>query len=239
MSAYLVFIREATLDPSALATYAGQVAATTRRVMPSRHWPSVGGSRRWKGADAESVALFEFPSFEAARAWYDSPAYRAVREHRFTGSEVPRPADGRDQRQPRLVQPSSRTMPLVRFDAVAGRSQEEVKCLLDAAHRALLISAFKVPPRDRYQVYHEHPASHLVVQDTGLGIERTDQVIIVTVTTRPRRQEEKLSFYRELCRELEQSCQIKPGDVVVSLVTNTDADWSFGHGAAQFITGEL
>ena len=129
-------------------------------------------------------------------------------------------------------------MPLVRFDAVEGRSPEEVQRLLDAAHRALL-TAFQVPPRDRYQVYHEHPAAHLVVQDTGIGIERTHQVVVVTVTTRPRCQEEKLAFYRELCRELEQSCRIKPGDVVISLVTNTDADWSFGHGAAQFITGEL
>ena len=129
-------------------------------------------------------------------------------------------------------------MPLVRIDAVAGRSPEEVQRLLDAVHRAAL-SAFQVPPRDRYQIYHEHPASHLVVEDTGLGIERTNQVVLVTVTTRPRRQEEKLAFYRELCRELEQSCRIAPGDVVVSLMTNTDADWSFGHGAAQFITGEL
>ena len=129
-------------------------------------------------------------------------------------------------------------MPLVRFDAVAGRSQEEVKCLLDAAHRAVL-TAFQVPSRDRYQIYHEHPACHLVVQDTGLGIERTNQVVLVTVTTRPRQQEEKLTFYRELCRELEQSCRIAPSDVVVSLVTNTDADWSFGLGAAQFVTGQL
>ena len=129
-------------------------------------------------------------------------------------------------------------MPLVRFDAVEGRSAEEVQRLLDAAHRALL-TAFQVPPRDRYQIYHEHPALHLVVQDTGLGIERTRGVVVVTVTTRPRRQEEKLTFYRELCRELEESCQIKPSDVVVSIVTNTDADWSFGLGTAQFITGEL
>ncbi len=129
-------------------------------------------------------------------------------------------------------------MPLVRFDTVAGRSAEEIRHLLDAAHRALL-TAFKVPPRDRYQVYCEHPASHLVVQDTGLGIARTNQVVVVTVTTRPRRQEEKLTFYRELCRELEQSCQIMPSDVVISLVTNTDADWSFGLGASQFVTGEL
>lgn len=63
-------------------------------------------------------------------------------------------------------------MPLVRFDAVAGRSQEEVKCLLDAAHRAVL-SAFQMSPRDRYQIYQEHLASHMVVQDTELDIART------------------------------------------------------------------
>ncbi len=129
-------------------------------------------------------------------------------------------------------------MPLVRFDAVEGRSPEEIQRLLDAAHRAVL-TAFKVPPRDRYQTYREHQASHLVVQDTGLGIPRTNQMVIVTVTTRPRRQEDKSVFYQELCRELEKNCQIAPSDVVVSLVTNTDADWSFGQGVAQFMTGGL
>ena len=78
-----------------------------------------------------------------------------------------------------------------------------------------------------------------MVQDTGLGIERTRDVVIVTVTTRPRRQEEKTAFYQELWRALEQNCHIKLSAVVVSLVTNSDADWSFGLGVAQFVTGEL
>ena len=85
MSAYLVFIREATLDPAELATYAQQVAATTEghaiKALAFR-----GRQQALEGANAESVALFEFPSFEAAQAWYDSPAYRAVREHRFKGA---------------------------------------------------------------------------------------------------------------------------------------------------------
>ena len=63
--------------------------------------------------------------------------------------------------------------------------------------------------------------------------------MVVTVTTRPRRHKEKTAFYQELCRELEQSCHIKPSDVVVSLVTNSDADWSFGLGVTQFVTSEL
>ena len=35
----------------------------------------------------EGVVILEIPSFEAAKAWYDNPAYREVREHRFRGSD--------------------------------------------------------------------------------------------------------------------------------------------------------
>jgi phenylpyruvate tautomerase PptA (4-oxalocrotonate tautomerase family) len=129
-------------------------------------------------------------------------------------------------------------MPLVRIEAAAGRSQEEIKALLDAAHRAVL-SAFKVPARDRYQIYQEHPEAHFIVQDTGLGIERTKNVVVITVISRPRSQEMKQAFYRDLCRELKDCCGIERSDVVVSIVTNIDADWSFGNGTAQFLTGEL
>ncbi len=129
-------------------------------------------------------------------------------------------------------------MPLIRFDAIEGRSHEEVKTLLDAAHRAVL-TAFKVPPRDRYQIYHEHPAQHLIVEDTGLGIERTRNVLVVTVVSKPRSEELKQKFYAELCRELQESCGIAPSDVMVSVITNSAADWSFGNGRAQFLTGEL
>jgi hypothetical protein len=129
-------------------------------------------------------------------------------------------------------------MPLVRFDALQGRSKEEVKALLDAAHRAV-VSAFGVPQRDRYQIYHEHPEGHMIVEDTGLGIARTKKVLVVTLVSMPRSQELKMRLYTELCGELKKSCDIDANDVVVSIVTNTAPDWSFGDGRAQFITGEL
>jgi len=129
-------------------------------------------------------------------------------------------------------------MPLVRVDALEGRSRKDVQCLLDAVHRAVL-SAFKVPQRDRYQIYQGHPESNLIVEDTGLGIERTKNVVVVTVFSRPRSQEEKQAFYGDLCEELKTSCNINPSDVVVCVVLNTDSDWSFGNGRAQFLTGEL
>jgi hypothetical protein len=129
-------------------------------------------------------------------------------------------------------------MPLLRFDVLEGRSADQITTLLDAAHRAVL-SAFGVPARDRYQIVHQHAASHFVVQDTGLDIARTDNVVIVSVTSRPRTREEKEKFYVELCRELKDSCGIESSDVMVNIVSNADEDWSFGLGRAQFLTGEL
>lgn len=129
-------------------------------------------------------------------------------------------------------------MPLLRFDLVQGRSPAEIQTLLDAAHDAML-EAFQVPPGDRYQIVHEHPPAHLVVEDTGLGIPRTDKRVVLQVTTRPRSREMKEAFYRLLCERLQEKCGIAPTDVVVSMISNTDDDWSFGHGRAQFLTGEL
>ncbi|WXA79451.1 tautomerase family protein [Pendulispora rubella] len=68
---------------------------------------------------------------------------------------------------------------------------------------------------------------------------RTNKVVVLTLTTRPRSDRAKSRFYETLCRELEESCGITPSDVIVSLVTNSDSDWSFGNGRAQFMTGEL
>lgn len=129
-------------------------------------------------------------------------------------------------------------MPLLRFDLIEGRSKSELKSLLDAAHRAML-AAFKVPERDRYQIVHEHKRSRMIVEDTGLDIPRTDDVVMLQVTTRPRGRAAKELFYRLLVEELERSCCIAPSDVMVSIVENTDEDWSFGYGRAQFLTGEL
>jgi phenylpyruvate tautomerase PptA (4-oxalocrotonate tautomerase family) len=129
-------------------------------------------------------------------------------------------------------------MPLLRFDLIKGRTDAEISELLDAAHDAML-KAFKVPVRDRYQIVHEHDPSRVRIEDTGLGIPRTDKVVLVSVTTRPRTTEEKTSFYSLLTQALSERCSIAPSDVMVNFVTNSDADWSFGNGEAQFLNGKL
>ena len=129
-------------------------------------------------------------------------------------------------------------MPLLRIDVIEGRTDADLKELLDAIHGATL-AAFKVPERDRYQIVHQHPAAEMRIEDTGLSIPRTEHIVMVQVTTRPRSRLEKQNFYELLCRELLQRCGVKASDVVVAITQNADEDWSFGYGRAQFITGEL
>jgi hypothetical protein len=99
-------------------------------------------------------------------------------------------------------------MPLLRFHLIEGRSEAELKALLDAAHRAML-AAFGLPERDRYQIVTEHPRAHMIVEDTGLGFVRSDKLVVVQVTTRKRRTKKQTeAFYRLLCEELERACGI-------------------------------
>jgi len=129
-------------------------------------------------------------------------------------------------------------MPLLCFDLIAGRSENQIKRILDVTHE-VMVNAFKVPPRDRYQIVREHLPSRMIIEDTGLGIERTANRMVLQVTTRPRSPAMKQAFYRSLVERLADACGISPSDVVVTFVTNTDEDWSFGLGRAQFLTGEL
>lgn len=129
-------------------------------------------------------------------------------------------------------------MPLLRFDLVEGRSESEVRKILDVTHEVLL-ETLGVPKHDRYQVVHEHMRSRMILEDTGLGFARSDRVILIQVTSRPRSREMKEAFYRLLAERLSSTCEISPHDLIVNFVTNTDEDWSFGAGRAQFLTGEL
>ena len=129
-------------------------------------------------------------------------------------------------------------MPLVRFDLYKGRSDQELKKLLDTAHR-VLVEVFKVPVRDRYQIVNEHSPSHMIMEDAGLNISRTNKFVMIQITTRPRTRAMKVAFYKRMAEELEKQCGIAPSDVMMNIVTCTEEDWSLGLGRAQILTGEL
>ncbi|WP_246807275.1 tautomerase family protein [Rhizobium leguminosarum] len=58
------------------------------------------------------------------------------------------------------------------------RSVDELQTLLDVTND-VVVEAFGVPRRDRYQILEEHERSHLQVLDTGLGMDRSKRFVLV------------------------------------------------------------
>lgn len=129
-------------------------------------------------------------------------------------------------------------MPLVRIDIVEGRSEEELRELVDAV-QGVMLDVFAAPERDRYQVIHEHKPGRIIAEDTGLGFERTDDVVIIQVTQQGRTEDQKRALYAGLADRLQEKTGLAPSDLIVSVTENTRADWSFGMGRAQFLEGDL
>ena len=85
MPAYMIFIREQTLDRDELEAYWAKVASTLEGV-PIKVLSGYGPHVTLEGLDVEGVVIAEFPSVESARQWYDSPAYQEAAKHRHRGA---------------------------------------------------------------------------------------------------------------------------------------------------------
>ena len=129
-------------------------------------------------------------------------------------------------------------MPLVRFDMLKGRSPETIKAILQITHE-VMVAAFEVPERDRYQIVHQHEPYEMVVEDTGLGIPRTDQVVVISLVSRVRTVHQLEQFYESLARRLSEAGLVDKHDLMVNVSFNHDQGWSFGQGKAQFLDGSL
>ena len=102
-------------------------------------------------------------------------------------------------------------MPLVRIDVQEGRTPEQLRKLADTIQDVML-DVFAAPPRDRYQIITEHPKGHIIAEDTGLGFERTDGVVIIQIFQQGRSTEQKQATYAELAKRLEAECGVRSED---------------------------
>lgn len=85
MAAYVVMIKDETLDKDELATYAQKAgeARGDHQIIPLAFY---GDLQVLEGRDAEGVVVLEFADADAAKAWYFSPAYQEAKAHRLKGA---------------------------------------------------------------------------------------------------------------------------------------------------------
>jgi|SRR5579859_4885478 len=126
-------------------------------------------------------------------------------------------------------------MPLVTIDVLKGRSAAQLDDIADAVHTAM-IECLAVPPRDRFQLIHEHEPGRLRFDPDYLDIHRDERFVLVRLTlVRGRTAEVKQAFYRRLAELLGERAGVPAECVMVTLVENTLEDWSFGRGEANLL----
>jgi 4-oxalocrotonate tautomerase len=125
-------------------------------------------------------------------------------------------------------------MPLVRISLREGKTDEYKKAIADGVHRAM-VEAIDAPAQDRFQLLTEHPASGLIYDPTYLGVQRSDDVVIVQITlSAGRKLAQKRKLFKRIAEILAEKPGLRPQDVIVSLVEVAWENWSFGNGEAQY-----
>ncbi len=125
-------------------------------------------------------------------------------------------------------------MPLVRIALREGKPEAYRHAIGDEVHRAI-VEVASVPEFDRFQILTEHAPADLIYDANYLGIQRSDDIVMIQITLNQRTQPVKLAIYKAIAERLQKNPGVRPEDVLISLVPVTPEDWSFGDGKAQYV----
>ena len=126
-------------------------------------------------------------------------------------------------------------MPLTRIAVRAGKPASYRKALTGSIQRAL-IEAFNVPEDDIFMIVTEHDADNFVFGRNYLGIERSDDLVIIQIAANNTRTlEQKQALYKRIAEQLGESPGVRKEDVFINLVEVLKENWSFGNGIAQYV----
>jgi 4-oxalocrotonate tautomerase len=99
-----------------------------------------------------------------------------------------------------------------------------------------MIEALEIPPQDRFQVITEHSQNDLIYDPSYLGINRSDDIVIVQITlSAGRKPPQKRKLYQRIVETLGKNPGVRPQDVMINLVETAWENWSFGNGEGQYM----
>jgi len=125
-------------------------------------------------------------------------------------------------------------MPLVRISLRAGKPAQYRRAIGNGIHRAM-VESLAVPEHDRFQIISEHDADGLVYDPSYLGINRSDDVVLVQITlSAGRKPKQKRDFFARAAELLVQDPGLKSQDLFLNLVEVAWENWSFGEGKSQY-----
>lgn len=125
-------------------------------------------------------------------------------------------------------------MPFVKIWLRRGKNPEYLRSVADCVHEALVAQA-NVPPDDRFQIINELDDNALIAHPAYGGVSRSNDLVVVEITLNAGRTVEiKKNLYADIAARLERAVDLRPDDVMISLVEVTKENWSFGGGKATY-----
>lgn len=125
-------------------------------------------------------------------------------------------------------------MPLVRVDIKQNPDPHFARHIGEQVYAAMR-STINVPEHDNFQILAEHDGEHFIFDPQYLGIQRTDQLVIIQITLNEGRTlEQKKALYQAIAQSLNTQLGIRLEDVFINLVEVKKENWSFGNGIAQY-----
>lgn len=126
-------------------------------------------------------------------------------------------------------------MPLVRITLCKGKSPEFLRDAGNAIQEALVAKG-NAPADSHFQIIDEVPPANLIAHPSYGGVNRSAGVMVVEITLNAGRTlEVKRALYEEIVRRLGEAVDVRPDDVIISLIEVTRENWSFGMGRATYV----
>lgn len=125
-------------------------------------------------------------------------------------------------------------MPLVRVEIKKHSDPTFTKRIGEQIYAAMR-STINVPEHDNFQILNEHDGEHFIFDPQYLGIQRSDELVIIQITLNEGRTlEQKKALYQTIAHSLNSQLGIRLEDVFINLVEVKKENWSFGNGIAQY-----
>ena len=95
--------------------------------------------------------------------------------------------------------------------------------------------SFDVPEDDRFMTISEHEDSGFDFGPGYLGIERSDDLVIIQITANNTRSlAQKKALFAAIAERLSAEPGLRPEDIFINLTKVPKENWSFGLGLAQY-----
>jgi quercetin dioxygenase-like cupin family protein/phenylpyruvate tautomerase PptA (4-oxalocrotonate tautomerase family) len=131
------------------------------------------------------------------------------------------------------------SMPFVQISHSIGLNEPAKKAISLSIHSAL-VEVFGIPGEDYFHTIAALPPDGLLYAPAYLGVEHWNPFVAIQIFCKEGRTVEmKQRLYREIAERIAASTAVAASNVFIVIVENPAANWSFGDGKAQMVTGEF